>query len=265
MQATIEDRRVGYESLGSGTALVLMHAFPLNRTMYEAQAAALSGKARVITFDFPGVGRSEGAPLTMDGMADLTAKLLDALQISKAVVGGVSMGGYAALAFARRHPDRLAGLLLANTRAASDTDEAKKGRSEMADVALREGAAAIADRMIPKLFSEAARKKQRKVVERTREMIEATPPEVIADLLKALAGREDSTPFLGEIGVPTMVIAGEADVITPAEESRSWASEIPGAEYVEIEKAGHLANLEAPDAFNQAVARLLERVNGSGG
>ncbi len=261
MQATIDDRRVSYESVGSGTPVLLMHAFPLNRTMYEQQAAGLSSAGRVITFDFPGVGRSEVAPLTMDAMADVAAKLLDGLKIQKAIVGGVSMGGYVALAFARRHPNRLCGLVLANTRAAADTDEARKGRAETAKVALQDGSSAIADMMLPKLLSDHARKKNHKTVERVRAMIEATPPEVIADLLSAMAERPDSTAMLSEIAVPTLVIAGQEDVLTPADEARDWAAKIPGGKYVEIEKVGHLANLENSEAFNAAIAAFIGVIN----
>ena len=258
MQATTEDRRVGYDSAGAGVPLLLLHAFPLHRGMYAEQAEGLRGVARVLTLDVPGVGRSEPAPLTIDGMADLAAGLLDALQIPKAVVGGVSMGGYAALAFARRHPDRLLGLVLANTRAAADSDEARKGRAEMAAVAREQGASAIAERMLPKVLGPATLKRNRKLVERVRQMIESLPGDVIADLLAALAGRSDSTPILSQIAAPTLVIASEDDTVTPASEALEWSRLIPGSQYVEIDGVGHLSNMEAPERFNQAVKHFLE-------
>jgi pimeloyl-ACP methyl ester carboxylesterase len=258
MQATIEDRRVGYDSTGAGVPLLLLHAFPLHRGMYAEQVEGLRGVARVLTLDAPGVGRSEPAPLSIDGIADLAAGLLDALQIPKAVVGGVSMGGYAALAFARRHPDRLLGLILANTRAAADSDEARKGRAEMAAVARAQGPAAIAERMLPKVLGPATLKRNRKLVDRVRQMIESLSGDVIADLLGALAGRTDSTAILSQISVPTLVIASEDDTLTPASEALVWAQAIPGSRYVEIEGVGHLSNMEAPERFNQAVRNFLE-------
>lgn len=258
MQTTIDDRRVGYESAGNGVPLLLLHAFPLNRTMYEEQAEGLRDIARVITVDVPGVGRSEPAPLSIDGMADLAAALLDALQIPKAVVGGVSMGGYAALAFARRHPERLQGLILANTRPAADTEEALRGRAETAEVARAKGSSAIAERMLPKILGETALKRNRKLVDRVRAMIESIPGEVIADLLGALASRADATPHLGEILVPTLVIAAEEDKITPPHEALEWSQLIPGGRYVEIQGAGHLSNLEAPAELNKAVREFIE-------
>ena len=258
MQTTIDDRRIGYESAGHGVPLLLLHAFPLNRTMFAEQVDALSDIARVITVDVPGVGRSEPGPLSIDGMADLAASLLDALQIPQAVVGGVSMGGYAALAFARRHPDRLQGLVLANTRAAADTEEARRGRLETAEVARNEGPSAIAERMLPKVLGATALKRNRKLIDRVRAMIEAVPGEVIADLLGALAGRADSTPILGTIQVPTLVVAADEDVLTPAAEALEWSKLIADCRFVEIPGAGHLSNLEAPEQFNKAVHEFLE-------
>ncbi|MCB1022434.1 MAG: alpha/beta fold hydrolase [Acidobacteria bacterium] len=258
MQATIDDRRVGYDAAGSGVPLLLLHAFPLNRTMYAEQAEGLRDIARVIAFDAPGVSRSEPGPLSIDGLADLAVGLLDALQIPRAVVGGVSMGGYVALSFARRHPDRLLGLILANTRAAADSEEARKGRAETAQVARKQGPGAIAEQMLPKVLGPTALKRNRKLVSRVRAMIEGVPGEVIADLLAALAGRADSTPSLGAISVPTLVIASEDDTVTPAAEARQWAQEIPESRYVEIPGVGHLSNLEAPTEFNQAIRTFLE-------
>jgi pimeloyl-ACP methyl ester carboxylesterase len=258
MQTTIDDRRVGYDSAGSGVPLLLLHAFPLTRAMYADQVDALRDVARVLTLDAPGVGRSEPGPVTIDGIADLAARLLDALQIPRAVVGGVSMGGYAALAFARRHPGKLLGLVLANTRAAADSDEARKGRVEMAAVARKEGPSAIAERMLPKVLGASALKRNRKLVERVREMIESVPGDVIADLLGALAGRADSTPILERIQVPTLVISAEEDTLTPASEAVEWSKRIPESRYLEIQGAGHLSNLEAPEKFNKAVREFLE-------
>jgi len=260
MQATIEDRRVGYESYGQGhgPALLLIHGFPLDRTMYAAQGEGLADIARVLAFDVPGVGRSEPTTLSMESMADCAARLLDALRIERAVVGGVSMGGYISLAFARRHPDRLRGLILANTKPAADTSEARAGRRAMADLAIEEGADAVAEKLIPKILGETARRKNRRLVERVRDMIEAVRPDTIAALLDAMAERPDSTPELASIRVPTLVLHSDQDELIPAADARAYASQIPGAQYVEIAGAGHLANLEAPEEFNRAVREFFQ-------
>ena len=128
-----------------------MHAFPLDRSMFEPQNKGLSDSLRLITFDSPGVGNSEAGPVTMEEIANLGVAILDSLDIDKAVVGGVSMGGYAAFALERRYPERLLGILLANTKPAGDAEKAKTGRRELVTVAREQGAAAIADRMLPKL------------------------------------------------------------------------------------------------------------------
>ena len=260
MQATIGDRRVGYDSHGSGIPLLLIHAFPLNRTMYAEQNKDLAKSARVLTFDAPGVGNSEPAEVSIDGLAELAVGLLDALQIQSAVIGGVSMGGYAALAFARLYPDRLRGLILADTRAAADSEEGRRGRQEMADVALSQGAGAVAERMLPRVLGATTLKRRRKVVDRVRSMIESTAPESIAALSLALGRRSDSTPLLSQIQAPTLVVTGAEDALTPATEAREWGSKIRLAKVVEIPEAGHLANLEAPERFNAVVKEFLEGV-----
>ena len=141
MKTKIDGRTIGFDIQGQGTPLLLMHAFPLDRGMFQQQLGALSKTARVLTFDVPGMGESEAAPVSMDGIADLAARLLDEQKIHKAIIGGVSMGGYASFAFARRHADRLLGLVLADTKPEADSDEAKAARSEMAKVAREQGAA----------------------------------------------------------------------------------------------------------------------------
>ena len=248
---------MAFQGEGQGTPLLLMHAFPLDRSMFEPQSQGLSGSLRLITFDVPGVGDSEACPVTIDEIADLAVGILDSLGIDKAVVGGVSMGGYVAFAVERRHRDRLLGLLLANTKSAGDSAQVKEGRRKLATVAREQGAAAIAERMLPKLLGETTRRERPGIVERVRTMIESTPPETIARLLGALADRADSTERLVEISVPTLVIAGEEDSLAPARETAEWASRIPDCRFVSLPAAGHLPNMETPEAFNAQVKRFL--------
>lgn len=258
MLTTLGNHKISYESSGDGIPLVMMHAFPLNQSMFHAQREALSGVARLLTFDVPGVGDSAAASVTIDDIADIAAALLDAQKVERAVVGGVSMGGYAAFAFARRHPGRLRGLILANTRAVADTAEAKQGRRDMAAVAREQGAAEIASRMLPKLLGETTRRERPAVVDRVRAIAESVPGETIARLLDALANRADSTELLPRIQVPALVIAGEQDPIAPPQEASQWAARIPNARFVAISSAGHLPNLETPEAFNTAVREFVE-------
>jgi pimeloyl-ACP methyl ester carboxylesterase len=258
MLAKLGKYQISFESTGEGQPLVMMHAFPLSQRMFQPQREALPGVARLLTFDQPGVGDSAPAEVSINDMADIAAALLDAQSIGRAVVGGVSMGGYAAFAFARRHPGRLRALILANTRTNADNEEAKKGRRDMAAVARQQGAPEIANRMLPKLLGETTRRERRAVVERVRAIAESVPGETIARLLDALANRADSADLLAQINVPALVIAGEQDAIAPPQEAAQWAGRIRGARFVTIPGAGHLPNLEAPEAFNKTVQDFLE-------
>jgi pimeloyl-ACP methyl ester carboxylesterase len=178
--------------------------------------------------------------------------------VSQAVVGGCSMGGYAAFAFVRRHADRLKGLVLQDTKAGADNEEARKGRATLAEKVLREGAGAAADAFLPKLLGESSHKERPELVARIRERILATSPRGIADALAGLAARADSSPTLREIRVPTLIVCGVEDVITPVAESEAMHKAVPGSRLELIPKAGHLSNLEAPAAYNAALKSFLE-------
>ena len=261
MRANLVGHDIAYEDSGSGTPVLLMHAFPLDRHMFAPQRAGLGEGARLITFDVPGAGESARGVVSIDDIADIAAALLDHLGLDRAVVGGVSMGGYAAFAFARRHAERLRGLILANTRAVADSEEGKIARKAMAEVAIAQGSAEIASRMIEKLLGETTLLNRPEVVRQVRAMIESTPPETIAMLLNALENRDDSTATLSTIGVPTLAIAGEEDPLAPPAETAGWAAGIRDARFVCIERAGHLACLEDPAAFNSRIRDFISGVS----
>jgi pimeloyl-ACP methyl ester carboxylesterase len=261
VSVTFEGDGIAYDDAGRGLALLLFHAFPLNRSMWQEQARALVSSYRVLRTDAPGFGESrpaEGA-LTMDRIADDGARLLDHLGIETAVVGGCSMGGYAAFAFARRHPQRLAGLYLQDTKAPPDTDEARTNRKALAARVLAEGALAAAEAMLPRLVGETTHREQPGVVARVRADILAAAPPAVAAALAGLGAREDSRPTLGAVRVPALVVVGEEDLLTPPAEAEALARGIAGARLVRVPRAGHLANLEAPEAVNAALARFMER------
>lgn len=252
---------IAYEVRGKGPAVLFLHAFPLGMFMWDAQAEALRQSHTVVRFDDRGFGASPpgDALLTMERIADDAAALLDDLGIARAVVAGCSMGGYAALAFVRRHPDRLRGLVLQDTRAGADNEEGRKGRAELAEKVLREGAQAAADAFLPRLLGRTTQETRKDLVEALRARILATSPRGIADALAGLAARADSTPTLREVRVPTLVVVGEEDVLTPPAEAEALAAGIAGAQLEIVPRAGHLANLEAPAAYDQALARFLAR------
>jgi pimeloyl-ACP methyl ester carboxylesterase len=231
VRASFDGALLAYDERGRGEPLLLLHAFPLARFMWDAELETLAASHRVIAFDARGFGESapgEG-PLTMERIADDAAALMDALGIDRAVVGGCSMGGYAALAFARRHSQRLRALYLQDTRAGADSEEARRGRAALAARVLREGAGVAVEAFLPKLLGETAKREQPALVARLAERILATAPQAIASALHGLAARADSRPLLAELGVPTLVVVGAEDVLTPPSgEPGSRSSRAPG-------------------------------------
>jgi len=261
MKTTLGGAAIEYEVRGEGPAVLLLHAFPLGLFMWDAQAEALAPTHRVVRFDARGFGGSApgDGPLTMDQIADDAALLLDRLGIDRAIVAGCSMGGYAALAFVRRHPQRLAGLVLQDTRSGADTEEAKGNRAALAARVLAEGPSAAADAFLPKLLGERTQRERPELVFRLRERILGTSAQGIANALHGLAGRPDSRETLTTIRVSTLVLVGAEDVLTPPAESEAMATAIPQSRLEVIAGAGHLANIERPDAFNEALLSFARR------
>lgn len=254
MHTKLRGRKLAWEERGRGTPLVLLHAFPLDRRMWRDVAEVLALDALCITPDFPGLGESEGAA-TIEEFADDVAALLDHLRIDRAVVGGLSMGGYAALAFARRHPQRLLGLLLADTRAGADGAEARAARDAVITRIAGEGAEGYVGEFVPKLVA----KENRAARDHALAIGLLQPMLGVAGALAALRDRPDATPGLAAVRAPTLVIVGGEDVLTPPAEARRIAEGIEGAALVEIPGAGHLSALERPDAFAAAARDLLRR------
>jgi pimeloyl-ACP methyl ester carboxylesterase len=255
MLAQINGITLAFNDQGTGLPLVFLHAFPLNRSMWTDQETALSTQFRVITIDLRGHGESD-APLwhySLDQAADDVHGLLDHLSIRQAVLIGLSMGGYIALAFYRKYADRVKGLVLADTRAQADAEDGKRARFEMAQLAYTQGAGAIAEIMIPKLLSPATIQTRPELVQRVRTMIEGNQVSGIAGDLMAMAERPDSIPLLQQISCPTHIIVGELDVPTPPADARLMGDRIPHARLAVIPGAGHLPNLEQPELFNEAI------------
>lgn len=253
--------RLAYDDTGSGPPLVLIHAFPLYREMWKWQAAALSVTHRVLTPDVFGFGDSElpAGGWTVDSFADVCAAWLTGIGVAGPVVfGGLSMGGYIALAFARRHPEWVKGLILADTRADADTAEAKAGRDKTIAFVRQNSAAAQIDQMLPKMLSEYTRAQQKQVVEEVRLMGAAQSVEGLVAALEALRDRPDSMPSLDGFQFPVLVIVGREDAITTPDMATAMADRLRDATTEALYSAGHLSNLEVPGQFNTAVQRWLE-------
>lgn len=263
-------------------SILFVHGFPLDSSVWTHQLAALPAGWHALAPDLRGFGRSplgawagelssgrrvgngiafpDEPVLTMDRLADDMAALIEKEVGRPAVICGLSMGGYVALSLWRRRPDLVRALVLADTRAETDSDEARENRRRTAQLAREEGARPVADAMIGNLLAPATLDGDSDVVDRVRRMILATPPATLVAALAGLAARHDATGELPHIDVPTLVVVGEQDAVTPPAVARSMADAIPGARLAIIPGAGHLACLEAPEAFNQALAAFLDGI-----
>lgn len=253
---------LAYDDVGTGLPVVLLHAFPFDRGMWQPQHGPLSAAGfRVLAPDFPEFGQSTPGsdPFTIDGAADVVADFLDALKIERAVVGGLSMGGYAAMSFARRYPGKLAGLILADTKAAPDDAAAREGRDKSISAVRADGPAAVGESLLAKLLSEQS-KQSKPVLEFAKGIATRQSESAIVAALHALRDRPDASPGLDAVTVPTLVIVGEHDAVTPPLMAVRIASKVRGSELIHIPGAGHLSNLENPDEFNRAVIGFLKKI-----
>jgi 3-oxoadipate enol-lactonase len=245
---------------GGAPALLLLHGFPFSSAMWEPQIAAFSARCRCLVPNLSGFGESEATAEVsrMEHFADDARALLDHAGVDRAVVCGVSMGGYVALALAAAAPERLSGLVLASSRAAADTPAAAEGRLASARTVLQEGTGGFAPGFLSKAVGASTAAHQPDLRARVEAQVLAAQPGALAAAQRGMAERPDRRGLLGEIRVPTLVVAGEEDALIPPEESRQMAAAIPGSTLVMIPGAGHLANLEQPEAFNRALARFLD-------
>lgn len=247
-----------YEERGGGPALVLIHGFPLNSSMWIEQLKGLAKVRTVIALNLRGHGYTEVEStdgFSMDLFADDVAATLDDIGIDKADIGGLSMGGYVAMAFWRRHPDKVRSMIFADTKPEADGDEAKAGREKTAAAVREQGIGPLVDGVLPKMFGPDASDEVRAA---TRAMFEATPPEVAAADLLAMRDRPDSD--LSAITVPCLWIHGDGDQIMPIDGARTFAAAIPDCTFVEVPGAGHMSPLEKPDVVNTAMTEFLTKV-----
>jgi 3-oxoadipate enol-lactonase len=258
MIVTTRSGTVGVEEAGTGTPVLLLHGFPHDRSLWEGQLAAPPAGARLIARDLPGFGESASVDVpSLDAWADWCIALCDALELDQVVLGGLSMGGYLAFAAWRRHPERIRGLILADTKAGADGDEAKAKRVEMQALALAQGAGAISEKMMPGMVGKTTRETRPAAVAVLDAMMRRASVGAIVDALDAMRTRADSSATLATITVPTLIICGDEDALIPVKESEALHAGIPDSQLAVIPGAGHASNVEHPAAFNALLAGFL--------
>jgi pimeloyl-ACP methyl ester carboxylesterase len=256
----IGDIEIAFDDHGHGPAVMMLHPFPFDSRVWADNLPALIGAGhRVIAIDYPGFGDSPAPPaeLSLVQLAELLDGLRDRLGMSTVALIGLSMGGYVALAYARRFPARLWALVLADTRADADSPAAFQGRADALRAIQDQGVEAYLQQSLPRLLATDAAPRD---LARVLSLAERRAHTLVA-ALGALRDRPSRTAELAEIACPTLVLAGTADRVTPPGEMRAMADAISGARFVEIARAGHLSNLESSTAFNDAVVGFLREAS----
>jgi 3-oxoadipate enol-lactonase len=241
--------------------VILLHGFPLDARMWAAQLDTLPVTHRVVTPDFRGFGQSPPAgPFTLDHLADDVHALAQQLRLSRFVLAGLSMGGYVALAYAKKYPDTLRALILLDTQAAADTPESRQNRDRLIAAAREHGPKPVADAMLQKMIPESTAKNRPQVVRDLRQMMDGANPESMANALAAMRDRPDHTSTLSTIQVPTLIVVGDQDAITPPEVAKKMQEKIPNAQLKIITGAGHMTPMEQPEQVNTTLTDFLHKL-----
>jgi len=261
VRIAVEGATLGYMIEGQGPPIVLLHGFPLNRAMWGPQVSALRERFTVITPDLVGFGESPPPAnpdgMTMDAFAEAVLRVLDALGYDRVILGGFSMGGYVLFRVLARAAARVSALVIADSRAGADSDEARQRRMGAIARIRQEGPEGFVGEFVAGLVGATTKTRSPRFLETVRRLVGTPPVAALVGALTAMAQRPDSRPLLASVTVPTLVLVGEEDTITPPDAAKEMASGIRGARLVTIPAAGHLANLEVPEAFN---ASLLDFV-----
>ncbi len=253
---TTNQSRIVFQDVGSGPAVLLVHGFPLDRSMWQYQIDAWSDRFRLIVPDLPGFGESQfkGDRWTLASMADELAEVLVRLQIPQIIYCGLSMGGYIGWQFWQRHPQRLNRLIACNTRAAADTETVRRARSMQAAMVMEQGIGNLPAEMISRLFAFADDPHRspdyQQAISSVRNMIQNADPKMVAAAQRAMAERPDATDWLPKIEIPILFVGGQYDPITPSDEMKQNQALARFGQWIEIADAGHLTPLENPTAFN---------------
>lgn len=254
---------LAYNRSGSGDPVVLLHAFPLDSRMWDAQRVALSDGWEVITPDLPGFGDSPllDGPPSLDAVADAVLATLDELGLDRVVLGGLSLGGYVAMAFLRRYPERVRALVLADTRATADAPPAAENRERIAAgvVAERSVRIVLTD-VLPGLIGKKTKRRRSETLSRVTEIVRAADPEAVAWMQRAMAARPDSTETLSRVTVPTLVLVGDEDELTPPADAEAMVAVLPDGELAVLATSGHISAMETPEDVTKAMRAFLDRI-----
>ncbi|MDQ3050626.1 MAG: alpha/beta hydrolase [Bacteroidota bacterium] len=259
--ADVDNLKIAYDDMGTGKIpLIFIHGFPFDKSMWELQMKALSKNNRAIAYDIRGYGKSSAnaSPASMTLFADDLIKFMDALEIDKAIVCGLSMGGYILLNAVHKYPDRFKAIILSDTQCIADSPEAKEGRGKTI-ATIREGKKSeFTEGFIKKVFIAESLESKKDSVNKIKEIVMATSDATIIAGLTALAEREETCSNMNRVEVPALVICGDGDVVTPLEQSRVLNSRLANSSLVIIENAGHLSNMEQPENFNRKISEFIE-------
>jgi pimeloyl-ACP methyl ester carboxylesterase len=259
---TINAAAIHYREKGHGApAVLLLHGFPLDGRMWDAQLDALAARHRVIVPDMRGFGQSQppAGPFSIESLADDVHALAQKLGAVPFVLAGLSMGGYVSLAYARKYRDTLRALILVDTKAEGDTPEGKGGRAKMIQLARDKGSVATGDAMQPKLLSPDTIQHKRAIVKALRAMMDNNPPITLEHALAAMRDRPDRSDTLSTLNkLPTLILVGDADSITPPSVAESMQRAIPDSQLTIIRGAGHMSPMEQPEQVNRALGAFLQ-------
>lgn len=262
MEHTIGGIQVHEDGQPAGLPLVLIHGFPFDHTMWRPQIAALGSSHRILSYDVRGHGRSDAGDgqYSIEMFVDDLMLVLDRLNVARAAVCGLSMGGYIALRAVERHPERFSALILCDTKSEADGNEAKVKRAAAAKAVKADGAANFAEGFVKGVLAESTLKNRPEIAAAVTGMIRSNTPLGIAGTLLALAGRTDTTEALKQMNLPALILVGEEDKLTPPSASEAMQKLLPQSELHVIPGAAHLSNLENPAIFNQKLSAFLGRI-----
>lgn len=260
MKLRIDGHAVGYDDQGQGQPVVLIHGFPFSRQTWRPQVSALTRTYRLVLPDLRGFGESDGAPSSVEELAEDVQALVERLHLPPFVLGGFSMGGYVLFRYLARHADRVKAVMLLDTRAEPDAPEGRQRRYSAIERITAEGPQGFLEDFLRLVASPRTMESRPEIVAEVRRLMERDRVPSLTGALRALAERPDSTPLLAAIRVPTLIVVGEDDKATPVDSARKMHEAIKGSKLVIIPGAGHVSNLEQPDEFNRALLEFLRNL-----